>query len=70
MVPSDLERFASTLSVVRGEAEDLINALDQFSDIAPVSDELLRKVDTWAKVVYTLCNAVRAEVKAKSDRIL
>ena len=70
MVPTDQERFASTLSVVRGEAEDLINALDHLSDIAPVSDELQRQVDTWAKVVSTLRNAVREEVRAELGRIL
>jgi len=64
MVPSDIERFASTLSVVRGEAEDLINALDQLSDISPVSDELLDQVDTWANVVYTLRNDIAAELES------
>ena len=70
MVPSYQERFTSTLSVVRGEAEDLISALDHLSDIAPASDELLRQVDTWAKVVSTLRNAVREEVRAELGRIL
>ena len=70
MVLAQLQNLPETLSVLRGEAEDLINALDQLSDIAPVSDELLRQVDTWATVVSALRNAVRAEANAESARIL
>jgi hypothetical protein len=69
MVPDRPLPLPEALSLACKDAQDLIYAFDQLSDIAPDSPELQRLISSWRASMYAIYDSARTEICLELERI-